>query len=130
MVLLWYYNGNIMVLLWYYHRVYLGGTGEEHRRIIGGRTNLKHEKSPSFSTKDKISKVRKNEILDHKKFHLVGWKCYLRKTTLNNPKKTCLSLCYVKKKLYFCTRKINAKRARGSKNRQKRDFNVKISTKK
>ena len=34
MVLLWYYNGNIMVLLWYYHRVYLGGTGEEHRRIM------------------------------------------------------------------------------------------------
>ena len=57
MVLLWYYNGNIMVLLWYYHRVYLGGTGEEHRRIIGGRTNLKHEKSPSFSNKGKISKV-------------------------------------------------------------------------
>ncbi len=27
MVLLWYYNGNIMVLLWYYHRVYLEGTG-------------------------------------------------------------------------------------------------------
>ena len=62
---------------------------------------------------------------------LVGrWKCYLRKTTLNNPKKTPLSLCHVKKKLYFCTRKINAKRVRGSKNRQKRDFNVKISTKK
>ncbi len=32
MVLLWYYNGNIMVLLWYYHLVYLGGTGEEHKR--------------------------------------------------------------------------------------------------
>ena len=52
------------------------------------------------------------------------------RTILNNPKKTPLSLCYVKKKLYFCTRKINGKRARGSKNRQKRDFNVKISTKK
>ena len=77
MVLLWYYNGNIMVLLWYYHRVYLGGTGEEYRRIIRGRTNLKHGKSPSFSTKDKISKVRKNEILGYKKIHLVGWKCYL-----------------------------------------------------
>jgi len=57
---------------------------------------------------------------------LVGrWKCYLRKTTLNNPKKTRLSLCYVKKKLYFCTRKINGKRVRGSKNRQKRDFDLK-----
>ena len=57
MVLLWYYNGNIMVLLWYYHRVYLGGIGEEHRRVMRGRTNLKHEKSPSFSNKGKISKV-------------------------------------------------------------------------
>ena len=62
---------------------------------------------------------------------LVGrWKCYLRKTTLNNPKKTRLSLCYVKKKLYFCTRKIKAKRVRGSKNRQKRDFDVKNQLKK
>jgi len=55
---------------------------------------------------------------------------YLRKTTLNNPKKTRLSLCYVKKKLYFCTRKIKAKRVRGSKNRQKRDFDVKNQLKK
>ncbi len=31
MVLLWYYNGNIMVLLWYYER-----------RIIEGRTDLKY----------------------------------------------------------------------------------------
>ena len=76
MVLLWYYNGNIMVLLWYYHRVWLGGTEEVHRRVMRGRTNLKRGKSPSFSTKDKISKVKKNEILDHKKFHLVSWKCY------------------------------------------------------
>ena len=90
-----------------------------------GRTNLKRGKFPSFSTKDKISKVRKNEILEYKNFHLVSWKCYLRKTTLNNPKKTRLSLCYVKKKLYFCTRKINGKRVRGSKNRQKRDFDLK-----
>ena len=57
------------------------------------------------------------------------WKCYLRKTTLNNPKKTRLSLCYVKKKLYFCTRKINGKRVRGSKNRQKRDFDLKNNPK-
>ena len=57
---------------------------------------------------------------------LVGrWKCYLRKTTLNNPKKTRLSLCYVKKKLYFCTRKINGKRVRGSKKCQKRGFDLK-----
>ena len=76
MVLLWYYNGNIMVLLWYYHRVYLGGTGEEHRRVMRGRTNLKHGKFPSSCAKDKISKVRKNEILGYKKIHLVGWKCY------------------------------------------------------
>ena len=41
-----------------------------------GRTNLKRGKFPSFSTKDKISKVRKNEILGYKKIHLVGWKCY------------------------------------------------------
>ena len=62
---------------------------------------------------------------------LVGrWKCYLRKTTLNNPKKTRLSLCHVKKKLYFCTRKINGKRVRGSKNRQKRDFDLKKTTQK
>ena len=76
MVLLWYYNGNIMVLLWYYHRVYLGGTGEEHRRVMRGRTNLKHGKSPSSCAKNKISKVRKNEILEYKNFHLVSWKCY------------------------------------------------------
>ena len=77
MVLLWYYNGNIMVLSWYYHRAYLGGTGEEHRRVMRGRTNLKHGKFPSSCVKNKISKVRKNEILGYKKIHLVGWKCYL-----------------------------------------------------
>ena len=33
------------------------------------------------------------------------WKCYLRKTTLNNPKKTHVSLCHVKKKLYICSPK-------------------------
>ena len=119
-----------MVLLWYYHRVYLEGTGEEHRRVMRGRTNLKHEKFPSSCAKDKISKVRKNEILDHKKFHLVSWKCYLRKTTLNNPKKTRVSLCNVKKKLYFCTRKINGKRVRSSKKCQKRDFDLKKITQK
>ena len=41
-----------------------------------GRTNLKHGKSPSSCVKNKISKVRKNEILGYKKVHLVGWKCY------------------------------------------------------
>ena len=57
---------------------------------------------------------------------LVGrWKCYLRKTTLNNPKKTRVSLCHVKKKLYICSPKNNAKRVRDAKNRQKRGFDVK-----
>jgi hypothetical protein len=55
----------------------LGGTGEEHRRVMRGRTNLKHGKSPSSCAKNKISKVRKNEILGYKKIHLVSWKCYL-----------------------------------------------------
>ena len=38
MVLLWYYNGNIMVLLWYYHRVWLGGAREKHRKSNEGKT--------------------------------------------------------------------------------------------
>ena len=50
---------------------------------------------------------------------------YLRKTTLNNPKKTRVSLCHVKKKLYICSPKNNAKRVRDAKKRQKRGFDVK-----
>ena len=31
MVLLWYYNGNIMVLLWYYDRRIIGRAQEEEQ---------------------------------------------------------------------------------------------------
>ena len=44
MVILWYYYGNIMVLLWYYHRVWLGGTTEEHRRKGGLATRNQRKK--------------------------------------------------------------------------------------
>ena len=66
-----------------------------------------------------------NKVLVGEKRLFCVYFCVIIRSNLKYPKKTRLSLCYVKKKLYFCTRKINGKRVRGSKNRQKRDFDLK-----